>query len=101
MDVLHVTRDMNSNVYRPALNLRTIPVPCSHADAKASVVGNPHPLAIPMASPIRCDHSPDLDRYVTQKAIDGLFVLIADEEARIRMDPAARTSDLLRRVFGN
>ena len=44
---------------------------------------------------------PDLDRYVTQKAIDGLFVLIADEEARIRMDPAARTSDLLRRVFGN
>ena len=38
---------------------------------------------------------------MTQKAIDGLFVLIADEEARIRMDPAARTSDLLRRVFGN
>lgn len=43
---------------------------------------------------------PDLDAYVTQRAIDGLFVLIAEEEARIRKDPLARTSDLLRRVFG-
>ena len=43
---------------------------------------------------------PDLDAYVTQRAIDGLFVLIADEELKIRQDPAARTSDLLRRVFG-
>ena len=44
---------------------------------------------------------PDLDAYVTQKAIDGLFVLIAEEEARIRKDPLARTSDLLRRVFAS
>ena len=43
---------------------------------------------------------PDLDAYVTQKAIDGLFILIAEEEAHIRKDPLARTSDLLRRVFG-
>jgi hypothetical protein len=42
---------------------------------------------------------PDLDGYVTQKAIDGLFVLIAEEEARIRKDPMARTTDLLKRVF--
>jgi hypothetical protein len=42
----------------------------------------------------------DLDGYVTQKAIEGLFVLVAEEEARIRKDPMARTSDLLRRVFG-
>lgn len=44
--------------------------------------------------------NPDLDAYVTQKAIDGLFVLIADKEAEIRKDPLARTSDLLQRVFG-
>lgn len=44
---------------------------------------------------------PDLDAYVTQKAIDGLFVLIAQEEKKIRQDPMARTSDLLRKVFGN
>lgn len=44
---------------------------------------------------------PDLDGYVTQKAIDGLFTLIAQEEGRIRKDPMARTSDLLKRVFGS
>lgn len=44
---------------------------------------------------------PDLDGYATEQAIEGLFVLIADEEARIRADPAARTTRLLRRVFGS
>jgi len=44
---------------------------------------------------------PDLDRYATNKAIDGLFVLIADEEANIRANPRARTTQLLRRVFGS
>lgn len=44
---------------------------------------------------------PDLDAYVTQKAIDGLFTLIAQEEKQIRQDPLARTSDLLKKVFGN
>lgn len=44
---------------------------------------------------------PDLDAYVTDKAIAGLFKLIAEEEAKIRKDPMARTSDLLQRVFGN
>lgn len=43
---------------------------------------------------------PDLDAYVTQRAIDGLFVLVAEQEQRIREDPLARTTDLLRRVFG-
>ncbi|MBK8580329.1 MAG: DUF4197 domain-containing protein [Flavobacteriales bacterium] len=44
--------------------------------------------------------NPDLDAYVTQKAIDGLFLLVADEELKIRQDPLARTTDLLQRVFG-
>lgn len=43
---------------------------------------------------------PDLDAYVTRKAADGLFVLLANEEKKIRQDPLARTTDLLRRVFG-
>jgi len=43
----------------------------------------------------------DLDRYVTDEALDGLFTLIGDEEKRIRTEPAARTTDLLRRVFGS
>lgn len=43
----------------------------------------------------------DLNEYVTGKALDGVFVLLAEEERKIRQDPAARTSDLLRKVFGN
>ena len=45
--------------------------------------------------------NPNLTEYVTQKAIDGLFVMIAKEELKIRKDPMARTSELLKRVFGN
>lgn len=51
--------------------------------------------------PLNWNVDPDLDGYATRRAIDGLFVLIADEEARIRADPAARTTRLLRRVFGS
>lgn len=43
--------------------------------------------------------NPDLTDYATEKAIEGLFVLVAEEEANIRENPAARTSELLRRVF--
>lgn len=42
----------------------------------------------------------DLDEYVTEQAVDSLFTLIAEEEARIRANPAARTTDILREVFG-
>ncbi len=44
--------------------------------------------------------NPDLDDYVCVKAINGLMVLIADEEAKIRKDPMARVTDLLKKVFG-
>lgn len=42
---------------------------------------------------------PDLENYATQKALDGLFFLIAKEELKIREDPLARTTELLKRVF--
>jgi hypothetical protein len=44
--------------------------------------------------------NPNLSDYATTKAIDGLFVLVGEEEAKIRKDPAARISDILQRVFG-
>jgi len=44
--------------------------------------------------------NPDLTNYVTQKATDALFNLIAKEEINIRTNFAARTTDILRRVFG-
>jgi Protein of unknown function (DUF4197) len=42
----------------------------------------------------------DVDAYVTNKTLDGLFKLVAGEEKRIRQDPVARTTDLLQKVFG-
>jgi hypothetical protein len=42
----------------------------------------------------------DIDGYITEKALDGLFLLVADEERKIRRDPIGRTTDILRRVFG-
>jgi len=42
----------------------------------------------------------DVDSYVTNKALDGLFKMVAEEEAKIRANPAARTTDLLQKVFG-
>ncbi len=42
----------------------------------------------------------DLDTYVTNKALDGLFIMVGEEEKKIRNNPAAQTSDLLRKVFG-
>lgn len=45
--------------------------------------------------------STDLDAYVTNKALDGLFKMVADEEKDIRANPVARTTDLLKTVFGS
>ncbi len=42
-----------------------------------------------------------LDNYLTNKALDGLFTMISQQEASIREDPLARVSDLLKRVFGS
>lgn len=42
----------------------------------------------------------DLNGYVTDRTLDGLFSTLATEEGKIRRDPVARTTDLLRRVFG-
>ncbi len=44
--------------------------------------------------------NPNLEDYVTDRALEGLFKLLADEEYKIRKDPAARISDLLKKVFG-
>ena len=44
--------------------------------------------------------NPNLDEYATDKAIEGLFTMIAREEKNIRENPVARTTELLKRVFG-
>ncbi len=42
----------------------------------------------------------ELDAYLTERALDGLFLKLAEQEQKIRHDPVARVTDLLRRVFG-
>jgi hypothetical protein len=43
--------------------------------------------------------NPDLDEYATDLAMQGLFVMIAEEEKKIRENPIERTTDLLKKVF--
>jgi hypothetical protein len=50
--------------------------------------------------PMGGKQSLDLEDYVTKKALDGLFLTVAKEEKNIRSNPAARTTDLLKKVFG-
>jgi len=52
------------------------------------------------AVPFMKAESLDLDHYVTQKSLDGLFIMVGQEEKKIRTDPAAQVTDLLKQVFG-
>jgi hypothetical protein len=52
--------------------------------------------AVPFAQSI----SFDIDQYVTEKTTDGLFFVVGQEEQKIRTNPAARVTDLLKDVFG-
>jgi len=53
------------------------------------------------ALPFTSAESVDLDQYVTNKSLDGLFYMVGEEEKKIRTDPAARVTDLLKTVFGS
>jgi len=53
------------------------------------------------AMPLVPEVDADLSGYVVQKGMDGIFYYLAKEEEEIRKDPAKRTTDLLKRVFGN
>lgn len=58
-------------------------------------------LSNPLASGLAQSSGLDLDAYVNEKAQDGLFLLIAKEEQDIRVNPAARTTAILKKVFGS
>lgn len=52
------------------------------------------------AVPLVSKQSLELDHFVTEKSLDGLFHMVGEEEKKIRTQPAARTTDLLKTVFG-
>ena len=65
----------------------------------SSVMGMAKSFGVDSYLPSTSDEN--LDEYVTQKAIDGLFKMIATKEGEIRANPIAQTSSLLKQVFGN
>lgn len=88
-------------VSEPQLREKFRPI-VSEATQKAGVTSAYKTLlakAGPAASFLGTDAT-DLDGYVTREALNGLFTMIAAEEKRIRENPAARTTELLKKVFG-
>jgi hypothetical protein len=74
----------------------------ANATKKVELTKHWKPLAdaynkIPFVTPV----NPDLDGYVCERAINGLFKLIGDEEKNIRTNPLARGTELLKKVFGS
>jgi hypothetical protein len=53
-----------------------------------------------MAARVAASQNFDLDDYVVGKTVDGLFYVMAQEETKIRKDPMAQTTSLLKEVFG-
>jgi hypothetical protein len=82
------------------LHDRFLPIVRSATD-KVGVAQKYREFAQPAAAfgLIRTEHA-DLDEYVTQKALDGLYFMLGEEEKKIRKDPVGTGSAILRRVFG-
>jgi hypothetical protein len=57
-------------------------------------------MKTPAAAPLLANRNVDLDKYVVEKTLDGLFYVLGQEETKIRQNPAARTTDILKQVFG-
>jgi hypothetical protein len=71
------------------------------ATQKVGVAQRYRELAKPAAAfgLLKTEHA-DLDEYVTQKALDGLYFMLAEEEKKIRQDPASAAKSIVRKVFG-
>lgn len=85
------TYDQLKTTFKPDIETSLNTVGANNAWTTVTTTYN----SIPFVQPANTD----LADYTTGKALDGLFVLIADEELKIRQDPAARVTDLLKKVF--
>jgi hypothetical protein len=87
------TGDKIYGAFKPVVvaNMKDVGVSRNYTQMKERFEG------IPFAGTIG---SFDLDHYVTTKAVDGLFSMLGEEEKKIRTDPAARGTELLKKVFG-
>ena len=83
-----------------ALHDRFLPM-VKKATAKVGVTQKYHEYAGHAAQLglLKAEHA-NLDEYVTQKALDGLYFMLAEEEKKIRKDPAGAAKSIIRKVFG-
>ena len=85
---------------RPALSEKFLPIVTRSTD-KLALTGQYNQLASKAADfGLIQREDASLERYVTGKALDGLYAVIADEERKIRQDPVGTGSALLHKVFG-
>jgi Protein of unknown function (DUF4197) len=84
----------------PQLTERFLPI-VSKVTAKNGLAQQYNSLAGQVAQfgLVKADQA-TIEGYVTQKALDGLFTMIAEEERKIRSNPVAAGSDIIRKVFG-
>ena len=83
----------------PALTLAFRPIVDKAMDEVGTVRQYNELLGQAKAIPFLKTESYDLDRHVVVKALDGLFRVVGDEERKIRTDPAARVTSLMKEVF--
>lgn len=86
------TRDKLYAAFRPVVSQKVSEVGATNA--YKNMMGRYE--SVPMVR----SQSLDLDDYVTNKSLDGLFHMVGEEEKKIRTNPVARTTDLLKAVFG-
>ncbi len=85
---------------RDPLHGRFLPI-VKHATAKVNLAHKYNEYAEKgVALGLMKKQDADLDEYVTQKALDGLYFMVAEEEKKIRKDPVRAGSDIIRKVFG-
>lgn len=84
----------------PRLTERFTPIVLDSMNDVGAIRSYDRMMARYEAVPFVPDVKADLTRYTVRKGLDGLFYYVAREEAAIRHDPAKRTTELLRRVFG-
>lgn len=87
------TNQQLSNAFRPVIENSLKKVDATKYRTQVFTIYNKLPTT-------RNKVNPDLTGYVTDRALNGLFVTVEQEENKIRQNPSARVTDLLRKVFG-
>lgn len=107
-DAINIVKGANNsatvylkNATSPELNAKFQPVIKTSLDNVNATKYWSNLIAVYNKIPLVKKMNPNLTGYVTDKAINGLFIMIAKEELKIHKDPMARTSELLKKVFGN